>query len=540
MGNPSICVRPNYIVVLGSLLSGVGKGLVSSSIAKVLSTYDINIMPLKFDGYLNYDCGTMNPLKHGEVFVLDDKSEVDMDFGTYERFLNKDLNGSFSLTGGKLFSQIIAKERKGEFLGSDVQIIPHLTNMILKSIETTAVENKLDTLLIEVGGTVGDIENSYFIEAMRQLALKNKVVFVVLTYIPELDVVGEQKTKPTQLALRSLMQIGIQPDFIVTRSEHPLHNRTKEKIALFSNLAADRIIDNCDTKNIYSIPMRFIETGFDRSLMGELGYDDRVLNKQKLDSWTECVKRIEDGTKRINIAVVGKYVNLHDSYVSVNEALMHASAHLGARANVKWLESEVLEESTEETNRILKDADGILVPGGFGSRGIPGMINAIEYARTNKKAYLGICLGMQLMAIEFARNVANLKDADSTEFNGDTTNKLIHIMEDQKAVTEKGGTMRLGAWPAKVKRGTRAFEAYGSETISERHRHRYEFNNDYREMLEKLGLTISATTPDGRLVEIIEWKDAPGIATQAHPELKSRPERPAPLFLEFIGNAMKD
>jgi CTP synthase len=530
-------VRPSYVVVLGSLLSGIGKGIVSSSIAKVLSSYDINTLPLKFDGYLNFDCGTMNPLKHGEVFVLDDKSEVDMDFGTYERFLNKDLNGSFSLTGGRLFSEIIAKERKGEFLGSDVQIIPHLTNLILKKIEETAKENSLETMLIEVGGTVGDIENSYFIEAMRELALKNKVVFIVLVYVPELDVVGEQKTKPTQLALRSLMQTGIQPDFIVTRSTNPLNKKAKEKIALFANLPVERIIDNHDTSNIYTVPMNMIECGFDKQLLKELGYEDRKPNSEKLAAWSDYLQRSNTG-KPLKIAVVGKYVDLHDSYVSVNEAIVHASATCGAKTKVKWIESETLEEIEGETAHALEDIDGVIVPGGFGSRGITGMIKAIEYSRVNKKPYLGICLGMQLMAIEFARNVAKLEDADSTEFNPSTQNKVIHIMEDQKAVTEKGGTMRLGSWPATVKKGTYAFDAYGSEQIHERHRHRYEFNNIYRESFDKLGLRISATTPDDRLVEIIEWKDSFGIATQAHPELKSRPERPAPLFVELIKHAM--
>ncbi len=530
-------MRTKYIVVLGSLLSGIGKGIVSSSIVKMLSTYDLNVMPLKFDGYLNYDCGTMNPLKHGEVFVLDDKSEVDMDFGTYERFLNKDLTGSFSLTGGKLFSEIIAMERKGDFLGSDVQIIPHLTDLILNKVEKTAMENNLDVMLIEVGGTVGDIENSYFIEAMRELAMKNRVVFIALTYLPELDVVGEQKTKPTQLALRSLMQIGIQPTFIVTRSANKLIQKARDKIALFSNLPPERIVDNQDTKNIYSIPINFIENGFDKQLLKELGYEERKINDKKLGEWKDYINKMENGTKTANIAVVGKYINLHDSYVSIKEALVHSSALLGVRLNINWIESENLEVDKGNVDRLLKECNGILVPGGFGSRGISGMINAIEYARVNKVPYLGICLGMQLMAIEFARNVANLKNADSTEFNPKTSENVIDIMESQKDVTEKGATMRLGSWPAKIKSGTYAFEAYKNELIHERHRHRYEFNNSYKDPFNRLGLRISATTPDEKLVEIIEWRDSFGIGTQAHPELKSRPEVPAPLFVEFIKNA---
>lgn len=529
-------MQTRYLVVLGSLMSGLGKGIVSSSIINALSTYDVSIMPLKFDGYLNYDCGTMNPIKHGEVFVLDDKSEVDMDFGTYERFLNRDLNGSLSLTGGKLFSEIIERERKGEFLGSDVQIIPHMTGMISKKIEDTAKANNLEVMLIEVGGTVGDIESSYFIEALRELALKNKVVFITLTYIPELAVVGEQKTKPTQLALRSLMQLGIQPNFIVTRSEHTLGDKIREKLALFANLPVEKIIDNKDSDNIYQVPITFIENGFAQQLLYELGIPDKKLSKQKLDEWKKYVKNMGDAQKTVNISVVGKYVDLHDSYVSIKEAITHSSASLGINTSIKWIESEFLENGTS-ADELLKGSDGILIPGGFGSRGIEGMINAIKYARENKVPYLGICLGMQLMAIEFARNVAKLEDANSTEFNAATKNSIIHIMESQKNIDRKGGTMRLGSWEAKVKKGTYAFNAYNSETIHERHRHRYEFNNSYKEQLEELGLRVSATTPDGNLVEIIEWRDSFGFGTQAHPELKSRPQKAAPLFVEFLKNA---
>jgi CTP synthase len=532
-------VPTKYIVVLGSLLSGIGKGIVTSSIIKILSIHGLNIMPLKFDGYLNYDCGTMNPIRHGEVFVLDDKSEVDMDFGTYERFLNKNLDGSFSLTGGKLFSEIITKERRGDYLGNDVQIIPHLTGLIIQKIEQTAKKNNLDVMLIEVGGTVGDIETSYFIEAMRELAMRNTVVFINLTYLPELDVVGEQKTKPTQLALRSLMQLGIQPAFIVTRSTNKLDVKTREKIALFSNLPPERIIDNHDAKNIYRVPLNFIDNHFDDLLLDNLGISDVKLNEDMLIRWKNCVESMERHNKSVNIAVVGKYIHLHDSYVSIKEALVHASASLGASVNIKWIESELLETANEDYKNQLAGYDGILVPGGFGSRGIEGMINAIEFARTNKVPYLGICLGMQLMAIEFARNVAKLEDVNSTEFDPKAKNKIIDIMESQKDVTEKGGTMRLGSWEATVLQDTIAFDAYKSETIHERHRHRYEFNNAYKETLEPLGLKISATTPDKRLVEIIEWDNSFGLGTQAHPELKSRPENPAPLFTEFVKNCLE-
>ncbi len=526
-----------YIVVLGSLLSGIGKGIVSSSITKTLSFYGLNVMPLKFDGYLNYDCGTMNPLKHGEVFVLDDKSEVDMDFGTYERFLNKSLNSSFSLTGGKLFSEIVARERRGEFLGSDVQIIPHLTDMIVRKLVEVRRANDLDALLIEVGGTVGDIENSYFIEAMRELAMKNRVVFVAVTYVPELGVVGEQKTKPTQLGLRSLMQLGIQPDFIVTRSEKKLDSKAREKIALFGNLGPDRIIDNHDLDNIYSAPLEFVRMGFGDKLISELGIEARTPDQKMIDNWRRSIIEIGNGNgkRKVKIIVVGKYVKLHDAYVSVKEALHHASIANGVHPEIEWLDSEELEGiDAAEIAKRLAGSHGILVPGGFGNRGIEGMISAIKYARERNVPYLGICLGMQLMAIEFARNVAGLKDAHSSEFAPNTANKVIHIMEEQKGISDKGGTMRLGAWPALLKSGTRIRSAYGAERISERHRHRYEFNNSYRDGLEGMGLTISGTTPDGKLVEFIEWKNALGIATQSHPELKSRPEAPAPMFVEFV------
>ncbi len=525
-----------YIVVLGSLLSGLGKGIVSSSIVKVLSLHGIGAMPLKFDGYLNYDCGTMNPFKHGEVFVMEDSSEVDMDFGSYERFLNRDLNGSFSMTGGKILSEIIAKERRGDYLGSDVQIIPHLTNLIIEKVEAAARENSLDVMVIEVGGTAGDIENSYFIEAMRQLSMKSRVVFVEVTYVPELEVVGEQKTKPTQIAIRSLMQVGIQPSFIVTRSSTPLSRKAREKIAMFSNLSPERVIDNSDIPSIYSVPERFLENGFCSQILKDLEMDAQ-LDIKALESWKECVRSMQNGKREARIAVVGKYVDLKDSYASVKEAIVHAAASMDAHAEIDWVESSRLEDG--DAAPILKGSDGIIVPGGFGKRGTEGMINAIRHARENRVPYLGLCLGMQMMAVEFARNVARLDDAHSSEFKPDAANRIIHIMESQKGIEAKGGTMRLGAWAARVAPGTYAMDAYKAGEISERHRHRYEFNNDYRELLDGMGLRVSATTLDGSLVEMLEWKGSFGIGTQAHPELKSRPERPAPLFVEFMRRALE-
>ncbi len=532
-------MQTKYVVVLGSLLSGLGKGIVTSSVAKLLTMHNYNVMPLKFDGYLNYDCGTMNPFRHGEVFVLEDGGEVDMDFGTYERFLNKNVNKSFSLTGGKLFTEIIARERKGDFLGADVQIIPHLTDYIIERITSLAEKEKLDVLVIEVGGTVGDIENSYFVEAMRQLSVKNKVAFVDVTYVPELETVGEQKTKPTQLALRSLRQEGVQPDFIICRSTRALDEKARRKIALFSNLQPDRVLDDHDTKNIYELPDILLKQGFDKMIIDELGLELKPMDEKKLAEWRSCF----DGRgekKPLTIGVVGKYVNLHDSYASVTQALHHAALHSNADLRIKWLESEAFENAalgSELAMEQLKDCDGILVPGGFGARGTEGMIKAIEYARVNKVPYLGLCLGMQLMVIEHARNMANIKDASSSEFT-DSGSSVIDLMDEQKGVKEKGGSMRLGAWEAKIKPGTVAHAAYGAEQISERHRHRYEFNNLYRQKLEDAGLVISATTTDGKLVEIVEWKGQFGVGTQAHPEFKSRVEKPSPLFLAFVRSAL--
>ena len=529
-----------YIVVVGSLLSGLGKGIVTASIGKILSMYGFRVRPLKFDGYLNYDCGTMNPYRHGEVFVLDDKGEVDMDFGTYERFLDVNMSTDFSMTGGKLFGEIIMKERRGDFLGRDVQIIPDMVGMILDKIEGVAAKEKLDVMLIEVGGTVGDIENGYFVEAMRQLALKQKTVFIDVTYVPELTTVGEQKTKPTQIALRGLMQNGIRPDFIFCRSERPINKSARRKIAMFANLDESRVLDDHDAGNIYSMPLSFIEHGIDSLLLKDLGMDGAALDRGKLDGLRKYADAIEHNAGReVNVAIVGKYIDLHDSYASVKEALVHAGVANGAKLRLNWIESEELEGIDGRGVAVkLAGNDCVLVPGGFGKRGIEGMINAIRYARENKLPFLGLCLGMQLMTIEYARNAAHLEGANSSEFDDGAPHKVIDIMEDQKSIEEKGGTMRLGSWPAKLGEGTRARAAYGADTAHERHRHRYEFNNDYRERLVGAGLVISATTPDGNIVEIVEWKDHFGVGTQAHPELKSRPERPAPLFAAFIRSAM--
>jgi CTP synthase len=523
-----------FVVVLGSLMSGLGKGIVTSSIMKMLDFYDYKVMPLKFDGYLNYDCGTMNPYRHGEVFVLDDKSEVDMDFGMYERFIDKNLTKDFSMTGGKIFSNIIAKERRGDYLGEDVQIVPHLVNYIIDHVKEVARQNKLDVLVIEVGGTVGDIENNYFIEAMRQLALSEDVVFVNLTFIPKIDVVGEQKTKPAQHAFRTLMQLGIMPNFIVCRLDEPLEEKTRNKLSLFTNLKKEKIIDDSTVETLYEVPLKFMSQGFDKMLIKELNLEARSLNKEKLEKWKSIVGRIKNPEGRVKIAIVGKYTNLRDSYASVKEALIHSGAALNTGIDLKWVESSDLEKGGNAVSEALGDVQGIIVPGGFGKRGIEGKIKAIEYARTNKIPYLGLCLGMQLMAVEFARNVCGLKGAHSTEFSK-TKYNVIDLIPSQRKVKNKGATMRLGAWPCKItQKDSIAFKSYHKNLIYERHRHRYEFNNRFRRLFEKNGMLISGVTPDNKLVEIMEWRGQFGIATQAHPELKSRLEHPAPLFVSFV------
>ncbi len=529
-----------YVVVLGSLLSGLGKGVVVASIAKLLSVRGIRALPLKFDGYLNYDCGTMNPFRHGEVFVLDDKSEVDMDFGTYERFLGTSMKGEFSLTGGKIFSAIIEKERRGDFLGSDVQFVPHVTNYIVDYLKGVSSRNELDVLIIEVGGTVGDIENHYFLEAMRQLAMKEDVAFIDVTYVPELGSVGEQKTKPTQIALRNIMQLGIQPDVIVCRTEHGLSDAAKAKIAMFANLDNGAVIDDHDVGNIYALPVHLADQGLDKYIMARLGLRDRTSPsalKKSMAEWSGLCKAMEnERAPGVCIAIVGKYTKLHDAYASIKEALYHAAAKSSVRLELKWVDSEKLEDKSLDIGEVFSDVNGILVPGGFGRRGIEGMIRAISYARTTGVPYLGICLGMQLMAVEFARDVCHLAKANSTEFDAGTRYNVIDLLPGQAGASIKGGTMRLGLQAARVRRGTLAYKAYGTGIVHERHRHRYELNSSYEKTLTSKGLVISAVTSGG-LAEIIEWASSFGIGTQAHPELRSNPMRPAPLFSAFISAA---
>jgi len=525
--------KTKFIVIVGSIMSGLGKGILSSSIAKLLQLRGFKTVPIKFDGYLNVDCGTMNPFRHGEVFVLDDGTEVDMDFGTYERFLNISLPGTSSITGGKLFSKIIEKERKGEYLGRDVQFVPHLTDEIKNRVKDVGKENNADIVMIEVGGTVGDLENGYFIEAMRQLSFEEpNVLFIQLSYVPSLSP-GEQKTKPTQHATRLLQSMGIQPHIVIAREQEPLSEEAKKKVALYCNVREGAVFDDPMVSTVYELPIVLEKQGIYEHIAERLDLDKK--KEPDLKEWKKLVDRISDPKNQpLNIAIVGKYTAVKDAYVSVKEALVHAGAAVNRPVNIEWVESADLEEKLD--CNVLKKYDGILVPGGFGKRGIEGKISAIRCARENNIPFLGLCLGVQLMVVEFARNLCGMKDANSTEFNKETKYPVIDILPEQKKITKMGATMRLGAYECELKPNTIARKYYDSIKISERHRHRYEVNPDFVAEFEKAGLIISGTHPGSGVVEICEWpeKFGFGVATQAHIELKSRLEAPAPLFVAFL------
>ncbi|MBU0591856.1 CTP synthase (glutamine hydrolyzing) [Candidatus Micrarchaeota archaeon] len=529
--------KTRFIVIAGSIMSGLGKGIVTSSIAKLLQARGYTAIPMKFDGYLNVDCGTMNPLRHGEVFVLDDGTEVDMDFGTYERFLNISLPGACSITGGKLFKTIIEKERRGEYLGMDVQIVPQLTDEIKKRILEVGQTSKADIVLIEVGGTVGDLENGYFLEAMRQLNSEHEnVVFIQLTYVPSLSP-GEQKTKPTQHATRLLQSLGIRSDIIITREQEKLDADSRKKISLYCNVHEDAVFDDPWVSTVYELPLILEKQNIYATLAKLL--DLKKDKEANLEEWKKRVNRIiKPKDAPLKIAIVGKYTAVKDAYVSVREALVHSAAELNCGLEISWVESIDLEESND-VSKLLSGYHGILVPGGYGSRGIEGKINAIRYARENGVPYLGLCLGMQLMVIEFARNVCGLEGANSTEFDKKTKYPVVALLQEQKHVSKMGGTNRLGAYECKLKKGSKVYAAYGKEVVSERHRHRWEINSDYKQKLEDSGLIISGIYEDEDIAEIVEWKEGFGIAAQPHVELKSRLEEPAPMFLEFMKAAKK-
>jgi CTP synthase len=526
-----------FIIITGGVLSGLGKGIVSASIARLLSSKN-KIVTVKCDGYLNVDPGTMNPYEHGEVFVLDDGGEVDLDFGHYERFLGQNCKFYWNLTSGKIFKRVIDKERKGEFLGKTVQMIPHVTNEIKSCFMNIARKEDADIVLIEMGGTVGDIEMMLFNEAARQLKSdvgRDNIMYIHLTYVPELDCVGEQKTKPTQQSTELLRKVGIQPDILVGRSKRMLDDSTKEKIALFANMEKEHVISDPDFDHVYELPLIFEKEGMPYLVRNKL----KLKETSKLTKWKKLVQNIKSPTKEVNIAICGKYTTLHDSYISIMESLKHAQAHLKIKSNIKWIETTKLENATEEEiEEELKDIQGVIVPGGFGSRGTEGKIKVIKYIRENKIPFLGICLGFQLAVIEFARNVCNLKNANSTEINKNTPHPVIDLLAEQKNVTEKGGTMRLGGQDVSVKKGTKAYQIFNKEVIRRRFRHRWEVNEKYIPKLEEKGLVFSGTTPDGKIMQIMELKDHPYfMGGQFHPELTSGLEKPSEMFVELVRKA---
>lgn len=531
-----------YIFVTGGVVSSLGKGITAASLGRLLKNRGYKVTIQKFDPYINIDPGTMSPYQHGEVFVTDDGAETDLDLGHYERFIDENLSKASNVTTGKIYQSVINKERKGEYLGSTIQVIPHITNEIKDRVLRVGKNDNADIVITEIGGTVGDIESLPFLEAIRQVKKdvpnRNDVIYVHVTLVPYIAAAGELKTKPTQHSVKELRSIGIQPDIIVCRTVEKLSDDMKKKIGMFCDVEPEAVINNLTADSIYEVPLLMEQEGLDHIALKKLGLEDRPVD---LEDWKAMVERMTTAKKEVEIALVGKYVRLHDAYLSVAEALSHAGYAMGAKVNIRWINSETLEEEKPDLNEVFAGIDGIVVPGGFGYRGVEGKIDAIRYARENKIPFLGLCLGMQCAVIEFARNVCHMECANSSEFIPDTKYPVIDLMPDQEDVTEKGGTMRLGIYPCKLKEGTKARDLYeNQEIVYERHRHRYEVSNEFRPQMEAAGLVISGTSPDGRLVEIIELKDHPYFAaTQAHPEFKSRPNRPHPLFNGFIEAAVK-
>ena len=531
-------MNTKYIFITGGVVSGLGKGITAASLGRLLKNRGYKVTIQKFDPYINVDPGTMNPYEHGEVFVTDDGAETDLDLGHYERFIDENLTHNSSVTMGKVYSTVIEKERKGEYLGKTVQVIPHITNEIKKRIY--GFENTdTDIVITEVGGTVGDIEGLSIIEAIRQVGLEKNpedVVYIHVTLLPYIHGSNEIKSKPTQHSVKELQSLGIKPDILVCRTEQDIPDSVREKLSLFCNVRKSSVIQNKTADCLYAVPLMLEEEGLAREVCNHLKLDRYIPDNTKWQEMTENIRKI-DKNKIVKIAIVGKYIKLEDSYISVIESLHHAGFANNVNVEIDLVDAEKI--NNENAEEILSKYDGIVVPGGFGNRGIEGKIATIKYARENKVPFLGICLGMQMAVVEFARDVLGLEDANSAEFDKNTKNPVIHIMEEQKNIDKKGGTMRLGAYPCIVKEGSLANKVYGKKEISERHRHRYEFNNDYRENLENAGLHISGTSPDGKLVEIVEIEEHPYfIAGQFHPELKSRPNRPAPLFTGLVKAAV--
>lgn len=534
-----------YIFVTGGVVSSLGKGITAASLGRLLKNRGYKVTIQKFDPYINIDPGTMSPYQHGEVFVTDDGAETDLDLGHYERFIDVNLSKGSNVTTGKIYQSVINKERKGEYLGSTIQVIPHITNEIKERVLRVGRNDNADIVITEIGGTVGDIESLPFLEAIRQVKKdvpnRNDVLYIHVTLIPYIHAAGELKTKPTQHSVKELRSIGIQPDIIVCRTEKIVSDDMKKKIALFCDVDSNAVINNATCSTIYEVPLLLQEEGLDRIVMQKLGLEDRFCDMKE---WTVMVDRIREtnaSDREIKVALVGKYVALHDAYLSVVESLYHAGYEAGVQVKIKWIDSEDLESPGCNLNEVFGDVQGVVIPGGFGSRGVEGKIAAIRYVRENNIPFLGLCLGMQCAVIEFARHVCGMKEAHSKEFNDATPYPVIDLMEDQEDVTEKGGTMRLGQYPCKLKEGTMARRLYGNqEIVYERHRHRYEVNNELCPQMESQGLIISGTSPDNRLVEMIELQNHPYFAaTQAHPEFKSRPTRPHPLFQGFVQAIVK-
>lgn len=527
-----------YIFVTGGVVSGLGKGITAASLGRLLKQRGYKVTIQKFDPYINVDPGTMSPYQHGEVFVTDDGAETDLDLGHYERFVDENLTVNSNVTTGKIYWNVITKERNGDYLGKTVQVIPHITNEIKNKVYSAAKEANADVVITEIGGTVGDIESTPFLEAIRQVGTeqgRNNVAYIHVTLVPYIAGSEELKSKPTQHSTKELLSIGIQPDIIVCRSEIEIPVDMREKIALFCNIRKEDVIQNLTAPSLYEVPLWLEKEGLASSVCHHLGLEDR---EPDLAEWTDMVQRSKITDGKVTIGLVGKYVELHDAYLSVAEALRHGGIENSVSVDIEWIDSDDITE--ENVSEKLSGCDGIIVPGGFGKRGIEGMIESIRYARENKIPFFGICLGMQMAVVEFARHAADLENANSTEFD-DTANPVIHIMEEQKEISQKGGTMRLGLYPCKLSEDSKCRSIYGSELIYERHRHRYEFNNAFRSKLTEAGLKIAGISPDERLVEIIEVPDHPWFTgVQFHPEFKSRPNKPHRLFADFIRAAKEN
>lgn len=532
-----------YIFVTGGVVSSLGKGITAASLGRLLKSRGYRVTIQKFDPYINIDPGTMSPYQHGEVFVTDDGAETDLDLGHYERFIDINLSKNSNTTTGKIYQSVINKERRGDYLGGTVQVIPHITNEIKERVFRVGQQDNADFVITEIGGTVGDIESLPFLEAIRQVKKdvgKNDVLYIHVTLVPYISAAGELKTKPTQHSVKELRSIGISPDIIVCRSEKPISKEMREKMAMFCDVDPDAVIQNLTARSIYEVPMLMEEQGLDTIVLRKLEMEDKPKDMQ---GWHDMVARIlKKYDKKVTIAVVGKYVALQDAYISITESLRHAAVANEAELDIHWVNAEEIEADDTDMAKVMAGVDGILVPGGFGNRGIEGKIKAIQYAREHKIPFFGICLGMQCAVIEFARHVCGMADANSSEFNPNSTHPVIDLMPEQLDVEDLGGTMRLGLYPCKVYPDTLTSKAYNAELIYERHRHRYEFNNAFREEIVGKGLVLGGTLPNGRLVEIVELPESEHpwfLGAQFHPEFKSRPTNPHPLFRDFVGAAVK-